>query len=600
MESNVDMEELQYQAFQELEEIVNSCDDIDTLIDAIFEWQTKYRIVDIEMFFVDEELAIKAKNLLSKAFEKFKEKQEAEQVLVHSLQKKTFLRLYDICSDAKNYKDFETTSERLKDWLKDHPENTWDSFEPNYKEYFEKFANEKYLDFITGHSKQDEVVQSLEDIVDYSIRYSNFSFFEENVQIWDSNYANRDNFLSSDNKNKIDELIEEGYKRLTPPEIDESSLSEFETPAGAILLQSLSNAMTSSDKAKATIDWFADNAAAVATLPNKDYQKISELVAEKFKINVIPTSATFTNEDITSNLSISDKRNSAINYIVYKMNSSNGLTVEDKILFEELSIAPTLSVSKLLPDIVISNELIKQEDEILSVEEPIAEPEPVEVGSLVETVQEIEPVEEMENIPTEESIAEPEPVEVGSLVETVQEIEPVEEMENIPTEESIAEPEPVEVGSLVETVQEIEPVEEMENIPTEESIAEPEPTKTGSQIKEATPKEVIKSHEDTIPEAQIIKSNFSEVEEPELEKIEKTIEKPLEKLNSSSVENFYEDSETKPPVENPGLTQTKKPFSKIVAWFKKPTRFDSVEIVAETIENEEEKNNIENQKIKDN
>ena len=575
MESNVDMEELQYQAFQELEEIVNSCDDIDTLIDAIFEWQTKYRIVDIEMFFVDEELAIKAKNLLSKAFEKFKEKQEAEQVLVHSLQKKTFLRLYDICSDAKNYKDFETTSERLKDWLKDHPENTWDSFEPNYKEYFEKFANEKYLDFITGHSKQDEVVQSLEDIVDYSIRYSNFSFFEENVQIWDSNYANRDNFLSSDNKNKIDELIEEGYKRLTPPEIDESSLSEFETPAGAILLQSLSNAMTSSDKAKATIDWFADNAAAVATLPNKDYQKISELVAEKFKINVIPTSATFTNEDITSNLSISDKRNSAINYIVYKMNSSNGLTVEDKILFEELSIAPTLSVSKLLPDIVISNELIKQEDEILS-------------------------VEEMKNIHTEEPIAEPEPVEVGSLVEKVQEIEPVEEMENISTEESIAEPEPVEVGGLVETVQEIEPVEGMENIPTEESIAEPEPTKTGSQIKEATPKEVIKSHEDTIPEAQIIKSNFSEVEEPELEKIEKTIEKPLEKLNSSSVENFYEDSETKPPVENPGLTQTKKPFSKIVAWLKKPTRFDSVEIVAETIENEEEKNNIENQKIKDN
>ena len=575
MESNVDMEELQYQAFQELEEIVNSCDDIDTLIDAIFEWQTKYRIVDIEMFFVDEELAIKAKNLLSKAFEKFKEKQEAEQFLVHSLQKKTFLRLYDICSDAKNYKDFETTSERLKDWLKDHPENTWDSFEPNYKEYFEKFANEKYLDFITGHSKQDEVVQSLEDIVDYSIRYSNFSFFEENVQIWNSNYANRDNFLSSDNKNKIDELIEEGYKKLTPPEIDESSLSEFETPAGAILLQSLSNAMTFSDKAKATIDWFADNASAVATLPNKDYQKISELVAEKFKINVIPTSATFTNEDITSNLSISDKRNSAINYIVYKMNSSNGLTVEDKILFEELSIAPTLSVSKLLPDIVIRNELVKQEDEILS-------------------------VEEMKNIHTEEPIAEPEPVEVGSLVEKVQEIEPVEEMENISTEESIAEPEPVEVGGLVETVQEIEPVEGMENIPTEESIAEPEPTKTGSQIKEAAPKEVIKSHEDTIPEAQIIKSNFSEVEEPELEKIEKTIEKPLEKLNSSSVENFYEDSETKPPVENPGLTQTKKPFSKIVAWLKKPTRFDSVEIVAETIENEEEKNNIENQKIKDN
>ena len=206
----------------------------------------------------------------------------------------------------------------------------------------------------------------------------------------------------------------------------------------------------------------------------------------------------------------------------------------------------------------------------------------------------------MENISTEESIAEPEPVEVGSLVETVQEIEPVEEIENIPTEESIAEPEPVEVGGLVETVQEIEPVEGMENIPTEESIAEPEPTKTGSQIKEATPKEVIKSHEDTIPEAQIIKSNFSEVEEPELEKTEKTIEKPLEKLNSSSVENFHEDSETKPPVENPGLTQTKKPFSKIVAWLKKPTRFDSVEIVAETIENEEEKNNIENQKIKDN
>ena len=115
MESNVDMEELQYQAFQELEEIVNSCDDIDTLIDAIFEWQTKYRIVDIEMFFVDEELAIKAKNLLSKAFEKFKEKQEAEQVLVHSLQKKTFLRLYDICSDFNQLnKKFKIAASRRK------------------------------------------------------------------------------------------------------------------------------------------------------------------------------------------------------------------------------------------------------------------------------------------------------------------------------------------------------------------------------------------------------------------------------------------------------------------------------------------------------
>lgn len=219
---------LQEQALAELEGILASCDNVDAVMEEVSIWQDKYNIIDIDSFFIDDTLRIKARNLISQKFEEFKRKQEeAKATLCQVSQKRTFFRLYNICLSAKNDKDFESSKEKLKDWLKDHPENTWNQFNENYQKFFNKFANEDYLKYATGYSKQEEIISSLENIVDYSVRYSNFAFFEESMNKWQENYANRDEFLNLENKEKVQAMINEGYEKLTPPEMPEVELNEF-------------------------------------------------------------------------------------------------------------------------------------------------------------------------------------------------------------------------------------------------------------------------------------------------------------------------------------------------------------------------------------
>lgn len=222
------MEKLQMEAFQELERILASCNNIDAVMEEVSVWQDKYNIIDIDEFFIDDTLRIKARNLISQKFEEFKKKEnEAKELLNMVAQKKTFFRLYNICTEAKNYRNFEDSEVKLKDWLKDHPKNTWNQFNDIYKNYFEKAANEDYLKSITSANLQEKAVSSLKEIADYSIRYSNYEYFQENIDRWLDEYSNRDEYLSQCNKETVERLIKDCYDKLTPPETPVSNLEEF-------------------------------------------------------------------------------------------------------------------------------------------------------------------------------------------------------------------------------------------------------------------------------------------------------------------------------------------------------------------------------------
>ena len=214
---------LQEQAYEELERILLDCNSIDAVMLEVSAWQDRFNIIDIDTFFEgNSDLASAAKKLISQKFEELRIKEENEKALSNTLalvsQKKTFLRLYNICSDAKNYKDFDISKDKLKDWLKDHPKSTWEQFSPEYKKYFEKCANEDYLKSATEAPKQEMIMNSLQEIIDYSIQYSNYQYFQENIDKWQQEYFNRDAVLNSENKNKIEELIKEGYEKLAPPD----------------------------------------------------------------------------------------------------------------------------------------------------------------------------------------------------------------------------------------------------------------------------------------------------------------------------------------------------------------------------------------------
>lgn len=356
--SEEELLKVQEEALAELENIISSCNNIDALIQEVSAWQDKYNIIDIGDFFTDESLLTKARNLLnSKLQELKKEKENATQTLNMIAQRRTFLRLYTICSDAKNYKDFETAQMKLNNWLKDHPEDTWQQFDDVYQNYFKKFANEKYLSFVTGRAEQEKVISTLEEIVDYSISYSNFAFFQENLQRWESDYANRDNYLNSKNRQKIDDLLDECYKKLTPPDVDKSSLEEFDTLVGAIACQSLLITIyASANKPYDTIDWISKNMSVLTTLAQKDSNKISDIIMEQFKINNIPKKFSLTIEDVEHSSANEDINSTAINYFLYKINSSSGLVADDKEIFEAVYIKSSIQRIKECPENKIDNE----------------------------------------------------------------------------------------------------------------------------------------------------------------------------------------------------------------------------------------------------
>ena len=341
--SQEELLKIQENAIAELEKIINSCDDINALVEQISDWQDKYNIINIDDFFIDDNLRIHARNLLSNKFESLKkEKEEALKVLNMASQKKTFLKLYTICSNAKNDKDFEVAQKKLKEWLKAHPKNTWENFNENYQKFFEKFASEDYLRFITGYSEQEKIISTLEEIVDYSVRYSDFAFFQENLQIWESEYSNRDNFLNSQNKDKIANLLKDTTEKLTPPDFQTKDFNDFDNLSGAIAYNSLALTIaSSSNKLSSTVDWISMNMPLLTSMTQKDGEKIVEVLMEKFKINIIPESFDFTVEDVREDSNIVNVRNNVLNFLLYKLNSHT-LTSNDKEIFDAASVKSLL------------------------------------------------------------------------------------------------------------------------------------------------------------------------------------------------------------------------------------------------------------------
>ena len=227
-----ELEELQKQAYEELAVALLDCNSTDGVVIEVAAWKDKYNITDIDTFFsTNNELAADVYRLIRSKLDEVdeeKRKKENEKALQDMInQKKAFLRIYTICSEARNEKDFETAKSHLDDWLKMHPKNSWDNFGEGYKKFFEKYANEEYLKTVTNYGTQEEVMDSLREIVDYATRYSNYSFFQQNIEKWHEMY--REDVFSRANRDEVEKLLKEGYEKLTPPEIPQSEIDEFDS-----------------------------------------------------------------------------------------------------------------------------------------------------------------------------------------------------------------------------------------------------------------------------------------------------------------------------------------------------------------------------------
>ena len=359
----------QQAAYDELIRAIASCNSIDAVNMIYDKWLADHHITDLDAFFwSDTELALNVRQLIDSKIEELKLKEEQEKSLTDTLamvsQKKTFYRLYSILSEAKNDKDFERANKKLVSWLKDHPEKTWDQFTEQYQSYFKKVANEDYLKYITGKATQDKIVSTLEEIYDHATRYSDYAFFHENTQKFQSDYSTRDQFLSAEQKERIEALIKDGYERLMPPEITENQIAEFDSQNGAFVYQSLASSLSSSSsKETALMDWLALNGSTLTDLGSNDKAKISELLMQKFKINIIPDKFDYSAKSIEDDASVKNVQANTINYVLYKLNSSDGITVEDIGIFQAASVKSDLSEIATGLEPIIDNSNIDYKDE---------------------------------------------------------------------------------------------------------------------------------------------------------------------------------------------------------------------------------------------
>ena len=506
--------ELQKQAAEELEATLSGCDSIDAVIIEVSAWQDKYNIIDIDDFFGDNtELASKVHQLIASKLEELRIKEEKEKALTEALamisQKKTFYRLYSILSEAKNDKDFERANEKLKSWLKDHPEKSWEQFTEQYQSYFKKVANIEYLEYITGKATQDKIVSTLEEIYDHATRYSDYAFFHENTQKFQSDYSTRDQFLSAEQKERIEALIKDGYERLMPPEITENQIAEFDSQNGAFVYQSLASSLSSSSSKETTLmDWLALNGSTLTDLGSNDKAKISELLMQKFKINIIPDKFDYSAKSIEDDTSVKNVQANTINYVLYKLNSSDGITIEDIGIFQAASVKSDLSEIATGLEPIIDNSNIDYKDETNKAnkgttdeqhEEANAEPSTEEQTTLKQGEQTIEeqtvvekPEQLVEEPTTEKLMAEEQPTlesTSGAIITTVLASSTQEDTSiEIPVE--FAEQELIESDTTTEEpvmeVKSISELDDTDNEPIQILAEEPEPEEDSTLKTEAT------------------------------------------------------------------------------------------------------------------
>lgn len=326
----------QIEAREALEDYLIGCgDSVSSVNDAISIWKSDFGIDNLEDFFTNPDILADVENLIEAAYEEAKRREEEARIVLLNVieQQMAFRRLDRILTEAKNYKDYDKYVEKLNSWLKDHPDNTWNRFDSLKESYFKKFANEKHLAFITGKAEQDEILNSLKNIVDYSISYSNYDFYRENIDIWNTNYAWKiDSILSSDQQEYVKRLLEEANKKLIP-EIENPN-KEVSTNLGNTLyleISTLLSGSSSQDRSKVLLPWLAKNANLFNKLNETDFNNISALISERFNLD-IPKNISLSIGNIQDS-EISDIRKNTILYFMYKM-QNHTFSPDDIAIFE--------------------------------------------------------------------------------------------------------------------------------------------------------------------------------------------------------------------------------------------------------------------------
>lgn len=184
-------------------------------------------------------------------------------------------------------------------------------------------------------------------------------------------------------------------------------------------------------------------------LDKHDSKEIANYLMGKFKISIIPDRFDYSVETINKDSSIKNVETTTINYLLYKLNSADGIIPEDVNIFQAASLKADL----------LDNEIILSEDVPVE-EEPVIEegiqkesiPEP-EVAPIIKEPIEVKAVEG-------EPVVRPEatPVIEGPAQEIVEEVHIAEAETTFVGEEPSLEPEPAHVDVVEEPVEgEVEP-----------------------------------------------------------------------------------------------------------------------------------------------
>ena len=204
-------------------------------------------------------------------------------------------------------------------------------------------------------------------------------------------------------------------------------------------------------------------------LDEHDSKEIANFLMDKFKISIIPDRFDYSAETISKDSNIKNVEKTAINYLLYKLNSADGIIPEDVNIFQAASLKADL----------FDNEIILSKKEIETTKEGAEVPA---INSAIELNPEAYPeepvVEQSEDVPVaqepvidedtqKESIPEP---EVVPIINELTEVKAVEE-------KSVVEPKnaPVIEGPAQEIVEEVHNAESETSFAGENPSSEPQP-----------------------------------------------------------------------------------------------------------------------------
>ena len=309
---------------------------------------------------------------------------------------------------------------------------------------------------------------------------------------------------------------------------------------------------------------------------------------QKFKISIIPDKFDYTIHSVEEASNVKSVEINTINYLLFKLNSENGIIPEDIEIFQAASLKTDLvhsdPVIEDMPSVEEKPSINREGDS--SVEKPTENIDPVEDES-------------SKNITVQKDFPEGEPVIEVENPDIVEETISDKKDNEITTDSKKAVPNESSQGDITQSnIPEGELVIVVENPDiVEEAIPDKKDNEITTDSKKAVPGESSQGN--------ITQSNFPEgepvIEVENSDIVEEAI--PDEKTTefTPDTKEPVDDKKTEEPiiaVERPDAEEKpKNPFARIVTWFtKKPSIADSISIEATNVKTQEINNEAEPKK----